>query len=98
MAKVVALQCARCGAQYPPDRYAEDCPACRPSARSNFEVVYESELRTHRPKPNGAAGSGLWRYGDLLPVNQTVSILLDGRTVTLGYQAARYVYLEVSEG
>lgn len=35
---------------------------------------------------------------DVLPVNQTVSILLDGRTVTLGYQAARYVYLEVSEG
>lgn len=35
---------------------------------------------------------------DVLPVNQTVSILLDGRVVTLGYQAARYVYLEVSEG
>ncbi len=76
MAKVVALQCARCGAQYPADRYAEDCLACRPSARSNLEVVYAEELRAHRPKPNGAAGSGLWRYGDLLPVDQSEAVSL----------------------
>jgi threonine synthase len=76
MAKVLGLQCVRCGVQYPPEHYADDCPACRPVARSNLTVVYES-LRTPRAKPSATAGRGLWRYGDLLPVNQ-------GDGVTLG--------------
>ena len=29
-----ALVCVRCGARYPIDRFAEDCPACRPARRA----------------------------------------------------------------
>jgi len=75
MAKVLGLQCVRCGVQYPPEHYADDCPACRPVARSNLAVVYES-LRTPRAKPSATAGRGLWRYGDLLPVNQGEGVIL----------------------
>jgi threonine synthase len=76
MATVLGLQCVRCGAQYPADHYAEDCPACRPVARSNLMVVYERSLRTPRAKPPVDAGRGLWRYGDLLPVDQADGVSL----------------------
>jgi threonine synthase len=76
MATVLGLQCVRCGAQYPADHYAEDCPACRPLARSNLTVVYEGSLRTPRAKPPVDAGRGLWRYGDLLPVDQADGVSL----------------------
>jgi threonine synthase len=76
MATVLGLQCVRCGAQYPADHYAEDCSACRPLARSNLMVVYERSLRTPRAKPPVDAGRGLWRYGDLLPVDQADGVSL----------------------
>jgi threonine synthase len=76
MAIVLGLQCVRCGALYPADHYAEDCPACRPLARSNLTVVYEPSLRTPRAKPPLDAGRGLWRYGDLLPVDQADGVSL----------------------
>lgn len=75
MAAVLGLQCVRCGARYPADHYAEDCPACRPVVRTNLMVVYDSTLRVPRDKPAGA-GQGLWRYGDLLPVPQSDGISL----------------------
>jgi threonine synthase len=76
MARVLGLQCVRCEARYPADHYAEDCPACRPVARSNLMVVYEDQLRSPRAKPAADAGRGLWRYGDLLPVAQADGISL----------------------
>jgi threonine synthase len=76
MANVLGLQCVRCGAHYPADFFAEDCPACRPVARSNLMVVYDAALRTPRDKPSADAGRGLWRYGDLLPVDQSEGITL----------------------
>ena len=76
MAKVVGLQCVRCGAQYPADRYAEDCAACRPVVRSNLVVAYDATLRTPRAKPSADAGRGLWRYGDVLPVAATDAVSL----------------------
>jgi threonine synthase len=76
MATVLGLQCVRCGTQYPADHYAEDCPACRPVARSNLMVVYDEALRTPRAKPAADAGRSLWRYGDLLPVDQTDGVSL----------------------
>src|SRR4051794_20377631 len=76
MATVLGLQCVRCGAHYPADLYAEDCPACRPIARSNLMVVYNDAVRTPRAKPTADAGVGLWRYGDLLPVNRAGGVSL----------------------
>ncbi|MDC7789013.1 pyridoxal-phosphate dependent enzyme [Rhodoplanes sp. TEM] len=68
MAAVVGLRCLRCGTLYPPDHHAEDCPACRPVARSNLVVAYDETLMRPRPKPDAAAPRGLWRWGDVLPV------------------------------
>jgi threonine synthase len=76
MATVLGLQCVRCEARYPADHYAEDCPACRPVARSNLTVVYEEALRTARAKPGTSAERGMWRYGDLLPVDQADGVSL----------------------
>src|ERR1700730_925063 len=76
MATVLGLQCVRCGARYPADHFAEDCPACRPVARSNLVVVYDAALRTARAKPAADAERGMWRYGDLLPVDQAGGVSL----------------------
>jgi threonine synthase len=76
MATVLALQCVRCGAHYPADHYAEDCPACRPVARSNLMVVYDEALRSPRARPAADAERGMWRYGDLLPVDQAEGVSL----------------------
>jgi threonine synthase len=76
MAAVFGLQCIRCGAQYSADRFAEDCPECRPVAPSNLVVVYRDTLRGPRPKPTGDAGGSLWRYGDLLPIERGEGVSL----------------------
>jgi threonine synthase len=76
MATVLGLQCVRCGAHYPADHFAEDCPACRPVARSNLMVVYHEALRAARAKPAADAERGMWRYGDLLPVDQAEGVRL----------------------
>ncbi|MGP9812733.1 pyridoxal-phosphate dependent enzyme [Rhodopseudomonas sp. NSM] len=77
MAKVKGLQCLRCGALYAPDHYAEDCPACRPVVRSNLVVVYDEPLALRRPDAAGAGpSSGLWRYGDVLPVSEADAVSL----------------------
>jgi threonine synthase len=76
MATVLGLQCVRCGARYPADHFAEDCPACRPVARSNLMVVYDETLRTVRAKPAADAERGMWRYGDLLPVDRADGVSL----------------------
>lgn len=76
MAHVVGLQCVRCAALYPADHYAEDCPSCRPVVRSNLVVAYDETLRTPRERPSGGANRGLWRYGDVLPVEQAHGVSL----------------------
>src|SRR5215216_169268 len=75
MAAVAGLQCLRCGARYGADQYAIDCPKCHETAPSNLVVVYEHAL-AKRPKPAGAIGAGLWRYGDLLPVSEAEAVTL----------------------
>lgn len=76
MAKVLGLQCIRCAATYPADHYAADCPACRPTTRSNLMVVYDETLRVRRDKPDAGATRGLWRYGDVLPVDASKAVSL----------------------
>jgi threonine synthase len=76
MSAVIGLRCQRCGSLYPTDHYARDCPACRPAAASNLVVAYDDTLRTPRAKPTTAAGRGLWRYGDVLPVREADAVSL----------------------
>ena len=68
MAKPIGLQCARCGTRYPTRHYAEDCPACRPTVRSNLSVVYDDSFAKRRERPGPQSSRGLWRYGDVMPV------------------------------
>jgi threonine synthase len=74
MAKVIGLECVRCGTLYPPEHYAEDCPKCRQEASSNLAIVYDASVRKPREKPT--LGNGLWRYGDVLPVERGAAVSL----------------------
>ena len=76
MAKVIGLDCVRCGTRYPPEHYAADCPRCRPAAPSNLVVAYDAAVRGPRPKPDASSGRGLWRYGDVLPVAEDDGVSL----------------------
>jgi len=73
-----ALVCVRCGARYPVDHYAHDCPACRSAgAPANLTVAYDSlpgegldqERPPHRP-------GSMWRWDDFLhaPAADAVSL------------------------
>ncbi|HVY56599.1 MAG TPA: pyridoxal-phosphate dependent enzyme [Xanthobacteraceae bacterium] len=76
MARIVGLQCLRCGSRYDQRHYADDCPKCHQQAPSNLVVEYDSSLLARRPKPDAASHGGLWRYGDLLPVSATEAVSL----------------------
>jgi threonine synthase len=77
MAAVVGLRCLRCGSRYGPRDYAGDCPKCHPQAPSNLVVEYEPSSTQPRPRPGASASvGGLWRYGDLLPVDATDAVSL----------------------
>jgi threonine synthase len=75
MAAVAGLDCLRCGTRYGAEQYASDCPACHAIAPSNLVVAYARPVR-ERPRPAGAIGTGLWRYGDLLPVSEAEAVSL----------------------
>jgi threonine synthase len=69
MASVIGLDCLRCGARYPTTLYAQDCPACRPSAPSNLVVAYDSAHIGRRERPSASAiAGGQWAWSGLLPV------------------------------
>ncbi len=77
MAKVKGLQCLRCDALYPADHYADDCPVCRPVVRCNLVVAYEQPIALRKPDAAGAKlSTGLWRYGDVLPVSEADAVSL----------------------
>lgn len=76
MATVIGLQCIRCSSIYPPDHYAQDCPACKPFGSSNLTVMYDATVRTPRERPKADAERGMWRYGDVLPVRRAEAVSL----------------------
>ncbi len=76
MAKPLGLQCVRCGSRYPTHHYAEDCPKCRPSVRSNLSVRYDDRFAARRERPGPRSGGGLWRYGDVMPVAEANAVTL----------------------
>ncbi len=48
-------------------------------------------LERHMVKPGSSAS-----VSEILPFNQTISLTIDEQTVTLGYAAAKYIYVEVN--
>jgi threonine synthase len=66
----------RCGSRYDRLHYAQDCENCHAKAPSNLVVEYDASFNAARAKPGLDAGSGLWRYGDLLPVAEADAVTL----------------------
>jgi threonine synthase len=90
MPVVSALVCIGCGAQYSPDHYAADCPACRRAgAPANLTVAYGRAAgqgfdRAHpRTRPQS-----LWRWEAFLPADASAAVTLsEGNTPLLAAPA-----------
>ena len=68
------LRCLRCGLAYALDQHAQDCAACRPSARSNLSVTYPAGATP--PKPPRGAERSMWRWEATLPVARAAAVTL----------------------
>jgi threonine synthase len=74
MTFATGLRCTRCGTRYPLLFYDRDCGQCHDVAPSALAVEYDPSMLVTRPaKPCGA---GLWRFGDLLPIDRSDAISL----------------------
>ena len=78
MVRAQALRCLRCAAEYPVGRYFLGCPACRGRGQpTNLAVTYDDgELRQAAVRSRTATGPGIWRYRDLLPVDEEFIVTL----------------------
>jgi threonine synthase len=78
MVRAQALRCLRCAAEYPVGRYFLGCPACRGRGQpTNLAVTYDDgELRQAAARSRTATGPGIWRYRDLLPVDEEFIVTL----------------------
>ena len=74
MSHATGLRCVRCGRRYTIEEYGRDCASCRDEAPSALAVEYDPVMLARRPPT--PAGAGLWRYGDLLPVEQAEAVSL----------------------
>ena len=68
------LRCLRCGTAYPLDHHDRDCPACRAESPSGLVVEYDPAMLA--PRAASPSGAGLWRYGELLPVERADAVSL----------------------
>jgi threonine synthase len=69
MARASALACVGCGARYPLDRYASDCPDCRKhGAPANLSVVYDGIPGMDVDRASvPARPASMWRWDAFLP-------------------------------
>jgi threonine synthase len=74
MSFAIGLRCVRCARAYPLAYYDRDCAACRETAPSGLAVVYDGAMLA--PRAARPTGRGLWRYGDLLPVDAADAVSL----------------------
>ena len=74
MTFATGLRCTRCGAGYPLSHHDRDCPACHGEAPSALAVEYDAAMLA--PRPPAPHGRGLWRHGDLLPVDEAEAVSL----------------------
>lgn len=70
------LQCGRCGAECPPDRLAGLCPGCGGPLMARYDL--EAAGRRFRPSDLAGRPTSLWRYREVLPVQDPAGV------VTLG--------------
>jgi len=87
--KIAALACIRCATRYPADIVIDSrgCPACRPVAPSNLQVVYSEENLRARGWPVGA-GQHWARFESFLPVSAAEIVSL-GEGITPLVRAER---------
>lgn len=81
-----ALACVRCGASYPVDRYAQDCPACRAKgAPANLTVAYNDTPGAGASKDMIRQNRGsMWRWDAFLHASSTDAVTLgEGNTPLL---------------
>lgn len=67
--RVVALRCVICGEEYDPDELEYVCP--KHGLKGNLDVVYDYDLIKESFSKKGLAknlDASMWRYSDLLPV------------------------------
>jgi threonine synthase len=88
-ARVVGLQCLRCGARYDDPRRFAGCPRCAAEGVAvNLTVEYDlTPLAGVTPATFAGTATGLWRFRSLLPVRSA-------RPVSLGEGATPLVHLE----
>ena len=70
------LECARCGQRLPPDRPAGLCPDCNGPLLARYDL--EAAGRVFRPSDLAGRPTSLWRYWEVLPVQDPAGV------VTLG--------------
>ena len=73
MGEVVALECHRCGATYPPGRQWAGCPACAAAGKpSNLICRYDYDriVQTFSRGALAAREVSMWRYREFLPADR----------------------------
>jgi len=81
-----ALVCVRCGARYPTDHFAHDCPACRTiGAPANLTVAYDSVPGDGLARQEVARRpASMWRWEAFLPAAASEAVSLgEGNTPLL---------------
>jgi threonine synthase len=74
MSYAKGLRCLRCQRLYPLSHHDRDCFACHAEAPSGLAVDYDPKMLV--PRPAIPTSQGLWRYGDLLPVDASDAVTL----------------------
>src|SRR5437773_627039 len=64
--RLLAFDCAACGASTEPRALAPVCPACGKPLVARYDL--ERIAATVRREALGAHGAGMWRYLDVLPL------------------------------
>jgi threonine synthase len=74
----IALQCARCGSQYPAGEDLAGCPKCAPVVPANLFAIYPTRAVRGRALRSRweARPPGMWRYEESLPVSASSAVTL----------------------
>lgn len=84
----LGLICVNCQAQFPFEPMVEGCPACRSETfLSGLTVAYDYEAIRKQVDWRSLTGTGIWKYRELLPVEQPDNeiTLNEGSTPLVAY-------------
>ena len=68
------LRCVLCGAAYAPGEAEYTCPACGLDGTLDVLYDYKEAARTMTPEALGKREGSLWRYREILPIEEESSI------------------------